>query len=95
MTSHTITVTLPAQTARPTGQPGQLLYAIQRRDTLEARDSSRPVLVIKRTDHPRVDGNYYYAIRADEKHAWTPGETVLDADGIAGEWYAADCPEVM
>lgn len=51
-------------------------------------------ILIKRTDHPNVDGDYYYAIRRSEKRLWTAGETVLTADEIKALWYAADCPDV-
>ncbi len=34
-------------------------------------------LVIKRTDHPMVAGDYFYAIADDDKHAWTVGEEVI------------------
>lgn len=49
-------------------------------------------LIIKRTDHPHVQGDYFYAIRPADKQAWTNAETVLTQDEIAELWYAADCP---
>ena len=36
-------------------------------------------LVICRTDHPHFTGEWYYVIGYAEKHAWTPGEHVVDA----------------
>ncbi len=47
----------------------------------EARSmtSRFPWLVICKTDHPSYPGeDYYYAISEADKHAWTPGEHVVD-----------------
>jgi hypothetical protein len=55
------------------------------------RSNSTAVIVL-RTDHPHVDGDYYYAIQPADKHAWTDGERQLTADEITDLWYEADCP---
>lgn len=34
-------------------------------------------IVVCRQDHPHVQGDYFYAIRWDDKHAWTPGESLI------------------
>jgi len=41
-----------------------------------ARFSERWIVVC-RQDHPHVDGDYFYAIRWADKHAWTPGESLI------------------
>lgn len=49
-------------------------------------------LIVKRTDHPHVAGDYFYAIRPADKRLWTAGEKALTQDEIADLWYSADCP---
>lgn len=56
------------------------------------RNAGADAIIVRRTDHPHVDGNYYYAIRRDAKHGWTGGESVLSVDEIADLWYSEDCP---
>ena len=51
-------------------------------------------LIIRRPDHPHIDGDYFYAMRPSEKRLWTATEKALTQDEIAALWYAADCPPV-
>lgn len=53
------------------------------------RDTGSDCIIVKRTDHPDISGDYFYAIRPNEKHAWTPGETTIPPIDL---WYAAGCP---
>lgn len=32
------------------------------------------VLVVYRSDHPVIKGDFFYAIKASDKRRWTPGE---------------------
>lgn len=42
--------------------------------------SRHTYLAVCRTDHPAFPGqDYYYVVASGEKHAWTPGEYVVDA----------------
>lgn len=41
--------------------------------------TGHPQLVILRTDHPHVAGDYFYTIAKSGKHAWTPGERLIMA----------------
>ncbi len=34
-------------------------------------------LVIKRTDHPEVSGDYFYVIKDTDKRLWTDGEELI------------------
>ena len=43
----------------------------------KSESQGRPWIAVKRTDSPFAKGDYFYAIAADDKHAWTPGETVI------------------
>lgn len=52
------------------------LQAIEKATTF-ARERGTTALVICRTDHPSIAGDYFYAIPLADKHAWTPGERVL------------------
>lgn len=52
------------------------LQAIVKATSL-ARERGTSALAICRTDHPSIEGDYFYAIPLAEKHAWTPCERVL------------------
>lgn len=49
-------------------------------------------LLILRTDHPHIAGDWFYAIKTADKRKWTAGERALTQDEITDLWYAADCP---
>lgn len=40
--------------------------------------SGQSQLVILRTDHPHVPGDYFYSIAEAGKFAWTPGERIIE-----------------
>jgi hypothetical protein len=58
----------------------------------QIKASGTSAMIIRRDNHPHVDGTYFYAIRPADKHAWASGETALSQDEIADLWYGAGCP---
>lgn len=56
------------------------------------KDAGEECVIIRRSDHPYVDGDYFYAIAPAEKRHWTAGEHQLTQDEVAALWYGADCP---
>lgn len=92
MKSHTITVTLPAP-AQPTSLRNASHATIALVKYGRLLSAGADAIIVKRTDHPHISGDYFYAIRRADKHAWTPGETILTAHEIADLWYAEDCPQ--
>jgi hypothetical protein len=50
--------------------------AIERACT-KARETGERWIVVCSQDHPKVEGDYFYAIRWADKHAWTPGESLI------------------
>jgi len=57
--------------------PDEAREAAITKATRIAREQGETALALCRTDHPYVNGDYFYAIRLADKHAWTPGERVL------------------
>jgi hypothetical protein len=94
MQAGTITVNIAAPITRtPTSLVGASNATIALVKYGRLIDGGADAIIVKRTDHPHVSGDYFYAIRRDDKHAWTPGETILTANEITDLWYAEDCPQ--
>ncbi len=67
-----------------------VLKALENFDRISRRGGD--ALIVERTDHPEIDGSYFYAIKRSEKRLWTVGETQLTQDQITDLWYSVGCP---
>jgi hypothetical protein len=92
MQAGTITVTIVDDTPAPTSLRNASNATIALVKYGRLVNAGADAILVKRTDHPHISGDYFYAIRREDKHAWTSGETTLTTDEIADLWYAEDCP---